>query len=126
MYRADRRNAAGSARILERDLDERGRKKSVVIVATSNESALNRVKGAFLAMAIAEHFVIPDKTSADDGFVYAFRDGPARIGLAVREPRPRAATRRRFFSFCRNCSNALRGESGSITGLFTVLVEAMT
>src|SRR5205814_2223294 len=31
---------------LERDLDERGRKKSVVIVATSNESALNRVKGA--------------------------------------------------------------------------------
>src|ERR1700690_2215842 len=41
---------------LERDLDAAGRKKSVVIVATSNESALHRVKGAYLAMAIAEYF----------------------------------------------------------------------
>ncbi|MDG1832869.1 MAG: flagellum-specific ATP synthase FliI, partial [Verrucomicrobiota bacterium] len=41
---------------LERDLDEAGRAKSVVVVATSNEPALARVKGTFLAMTIAEHF----------------------------------------------------------------------
>src|SRR5439155_12581520 len=41
---------------LEKDLDEAGRRKSVVVVATSNEPALARVKGAFAAMAMAEHF----------------------------------------------------------------------
>ena len=41
---------------IEKDLDECGRRKSVVVVATSNEPALSRLKGAFLAMSIAEHF----------------------------------------------------------------------
>ena len=41
---------------LEKDLDEAGRRKSVVVVATSNQPAIARLKGAFVAMAIAEHF----------------------------------------------------------------------
>jgi flagellum-specific ATP synthase len=41
---------------LEKDLTEEGRRKSVIVVATSNEPALARRKGAFLAMSIAEHF----------------------------------------------------------------------
>jgi flagellar biosynthesis/type III secretory pathway ATPase len=39
---------------LEKDLSEEGRAKSVIVVATSNEPALTRLKGAYSAMAIAE------------------------------------------------------------------------
>ena len=41
---------------IERDLGEEGRKKSIVVVATADEPALARVKGAFLAMAMGEYF----------------------------------------------------------------------
>jgi flagellar biosynthesis/type III secretory pathway ATPase len=47
---------------IEKDLDEAGRQKSVVIVATSNEPALARVKGV-RAMAIADAFRDAGKTS---------------------------------------------------------------
>src|SRR5690606_20832603 len=41
---------------LERDLDEVGRRKSVIVVATSNTPSLARLRAAFMAMAVAEHF----------------------------------------------------------------------
>jgi flagellum-specific ATP synthase len=111
---------------LEKDLDEEGRRKSVVVVATSNQPAIARLKGAFVAMAIAEHFrdagqnvlMMMDSVTR---FAMAQRE----IGLAVGEPpATRGYTPSVFSLLPQLLERAGAGETGSITGLFTVLVEA--
>lgn len=72
---------------LERDLDAAGRAKSVVIVSTSNQPALVRVRATFLAMTIAEYFRSEGKNvllMMDS--VTRFAMAQREIGLAVGEP----------------------------------------
>src|SRR5580698_6518665 len=111
---------------LEKDLDTAGRKKSVVVVATSNQPAIARLKGAFVAMAIAEHFRDTGKNvllMMDS--VTRFAMAQREIGLAVGEPpATRGYTPSVFSLLPQLLERAGAGEQGSITGLFTVLLEA--
>jgi flagellum-specific ATP synthase len=111
---------------LERDLDAAGRRKSVLVVATSNEPALNRVKGAFLAMAIAEYFRgLGQSVLLMMDSVTRFAMAQREIGLAVGEPpTSRGYTPSVFSILPQLLERAGTAEKGSMTGLFTVLVEA--
>ncbi|MGO8697650.1 MAG: FliI/YscN family ATPase [Limisphaerales bacterium] len=111
---------------LEKDLDETGRAKSVVVVATSNQPAIARLKGAFVAMAVAEYFRDQGKNvllMMDS--VTRFAMAQREIGLAVGEPpATRGYTPSVFSLLPQLLERAGTGPTGTITGLFTVLVEA--
>lgn len=110
---------------LEKDLTSEGRKKSVVVVATSNEPAIARLKGAFVAMAVAEYFrEAGQNVLLMMDSVTRFAMAQREIGLAVGEPpATRGYTPSVFSLLPQLLERAGTGESGSITGLFTVLVE---
>ncbi len=111
---------------IERDLGPEGIRRSVVVVATGNESALLRIRAAFLATAVAEYFRDKGKR------VVLMLDSVTRLAMAQREiglaigepPSTKGYTPSVFSMLPRLLERAGTTESsGSITGLYTVLVE---
>ncbi|MFH0764841.1 MAG: flagellar protein export ATPase FliI [Calditrichota bacterium] len=110
---------------VERDLGVEGLKKSVVVAVTSDQPALVRIKGGFAATTIAEYF-------RDQGLdVMLMMDSVTRLAMAQREvglavgepPTTRGYTPSLFAMLPRLLERAGTSAKGSITGLYTVLVE---
>lgn len=110
---------------IENDLKEEGLKKSVVVVVTSDQPALVRVKGAMVTTAIAEYFrdkglnvmLLMDSLTR---FAMAQRE----IGLAIGEPPvTRGFTPSVFAMMPRLLERTGASDKGTITGLYTVLVD---
>ncbi len=110
---------------IERDLGEEGLRRSVVVVATSDQAAICRLKGAVVATTIAEYFrdlglnvmLMMDSVTR---YAWAQRE----IGLAVGEPpTTRGYTPSVFALLPRLLERSGTSDKGSITGVYTVLVD---
>lgn len=110
---------------IERDLGEEGKKRSVVVVATSDEPSMMRMKCPLVATTIAEYFRDQGKD------VLLMMDSLTRFAMAKREiglslgepPVARGYTPSIYTEFPKLLERSGMFKNGSITGVYTVLVE---
>jgi len=110
---------------LENSLGEEGRKRSVVVVSTSDQSPLLRIRAALAATTFAEYFCAQGK------HVLLVVDSLTRLAMAQREiglaagepPTAKGYTPSCFSMLARLIERAGRFSSGSITAFYTVLME---
>ena len=109
---------------IERDLGEEGMRRSVVVVATSDRPALERKKAALTATAIAEYF----RDQGEDVLLMMdsltrFSMAQREIGLASGEPPVTRGYPPFYSEMPKLLERAGNSDRGSITGLYTVLVD---
>ncbi len=110
---------------IEQTLGDEGMKRSIVVCATSEQPALVKIKASFIACAIAEYFRDKGKD------VLFMLDSVTRIAMAQREvglaigeaPATRGYTSSVFALLPKFLERAGANKFGTITGLYTVLVE---
>lgn len=111
---------------IEKDLGPEGRRKTVMVLSTSDESPVLRVRAAFVATAVAEYFRDRGKN------VLLLMDSLTRMAMAQRQiglaagepPATKGYTPSVFGLLPQLLERAGRTEQGSVTGFYTVLVEA--
>ncbi len=110
---------------IEQDLGEDGLKRSILVVSTSDTNPLARVRGAFVATAIAEYFRDQGKdVMLLFDSITRFARAQREIGLTLGEPPATRGFTPSVFSILprllERCGNS---EKGTITGFYTILVE---
>ena len=110
---------------IEKDLGEEGLKRAVIVCATSDRSAMERLKAAYVATSIAESFRDKGrKVLLMMDSVTRFGRAQREIGLAAGEPPTRRGFPPSVFSeLPKLMERAGNSAKGSITALYTVLVE---
>ena len=110
---------------IEKDLGEEGLKRSVLVIATSDQPALVRIKAAEVATSVAEYF----RSKGNDVMLLMdsltrFAMAQREVGLAIGEPPvSRGYTPSVFGVMPRLLERAGNSNVGSITGIYTVLVD---